>query len=279
MDKRPQLKVEKAMKTANTAKSTSKTRIAPGKQRSYNDIIEFLDANWTTNQNDTTLSCIKQLDQAFGSLSQKLNTVLIGGTNGKSLTAHFATKLLKQEGITVGSFFAPHILTYNERLVCNGEAINNKLFTEIANEVLNTADTLDVTPSSLDVLTTMAFIYFDRNDVELSLFEVGEPGTLHPAIICTPKIAAITRVTEESSTAQANEQTIRHALAIVKKGTHTVSADQSKLNLQVMQSVTEKLGGLWAMPIRKLSPLNYPFEQLHGRCAALAERIAYIYIN
>jgi folylpolyglutamate synthase/dihydropteroate synthase len=33
------------------------------------------------------------------------------------------------------------------------------------------------------------------------------------------------------------------------------------------------------MPIRKLAPLAYPYEQLHGRCAALAERIAYIYVN
>jgi len=33
------------------------------------------------------------------------------------------------------------------------------------------------------------------------------------------------------------------------------------------------------MPIRKLVPLSYPFEQLHGRCAALAERICYIYVN
>ena len=33
------------------------------------------------------------------------------------------------------------------------------------------------------------------------------------------------------------------------------------------------------MPIRKLAPLPYPFEQLHGRCAALAERIAQIYVN
>lgn len=35
----------------------------------------------------------------------------------------------------------------------------------------------------------------------------------------------------------------------------------------------------WAMPIRKLATLTYPFEQLHGRCAALAERIAHIYVN
>jgi folylpolyglutamate synthase/dihydropteroate synthase len=33
------------------------------------------------------------------------------------------------------------------------------------------------------------------------------------------------------------------------------------------------------MPIRKLTVLPYPFEQLHGRCAALAERIATIFVN
>ena len=33
------------------------------------------------------------------------------------------------------------------------------------------------------------------------------------------------------------------------------------------------------MPIRKIAPLAYPYEQLHGRCAALAERIAQTYIN
>jgi hypothetical protein len=58
-----------------------------------------------------------------------------------------------------------------------------------------------------------------------------------------------------------------------------VSADQSKLNLQTMQDIVTEKGGEWAMPIRKLAPLAYPFEQLHGRCAALAERITSIYMN
>jgi folylpolyglutamate synthase/dihydropteroate synthase len=46
----------------------------------------------------------------------------------------------------------------------------------------------------------------------------------------------------------------------------------------MLEMVKEK-GGIWGMPIRKLAPLNYPFEQLHGRCAALAERITHIYVN
>ena len=33
------------------------------------------------------------------------------------------------------------------------------------------------------------------------------------------------------------------------------------------------------MPICKLAALAYPFEQLHGRCAALAERIAEMYVE
>ena len=65
----------------------------------------------------------------------------------------------------------------------------------------------------------------------------------------------------------------------VKKDQHVISADQSKFNLQVMEDITKANGGVWAMPIRKLAPLAYPFEQLHGRCAALAERIGSILIN
>jgi dihydrofolate synthase/folylpolyglutamate synthase len=267
------------MEQINPTKQSQKERVVPGKQRSYSEIIDFLDSHWQTNLGDKTFSCIKKLDQAFGSLSQKLNTILISGTNGKSLTAHFATKLFLQEGLTVGTFLSPHLLTYNERFAVGNETINNKIFAEIANEVINMAETLNVTPNTLDILTTMALLHFERTKVDVALIEIEEPSTFHPATICSPKIAAITRVTEENAAAQAEEAVIRRALVIVKKGTHTVSADQSKLNLQVMQSITQELGGTWAMPIRKLAPLNYPFEQLHGRCAALAERIAYIYIN
>src|SRR4029077_4958042 len=38
-------------------------------------------------------------------------------------------------------------------------------------------------------------------------------------------------------------------------------------------------GGHWAMPIRKLVALEYPFEQLHGRCAALAERASQLFVE
>ena len=72
---------------------------------------------------------------------------------------------------------------------------------------------------------------------------------------------------------------ITEMMGIVKQNTWIVSGDQSKNNLQLMNDLTEAQGGHWAMPIRKLAPLAYPFEQLHGRCAALAERLAQMFME
>ena len=55
---------------------------------------------------------------------------------------------------------------------------------------------------------------------------------------------------------------VNDTLSFVKKNMYVVSADQSKLHLQSMQAITRQKGGTWAMPIRKLATLNYPYEQL-----------------
>src|SRR5436190_15432517 len=145
---------------------------APGKQRSYNEVIDYLEARWSENRTDTTLSGLKQLDKALGSLSQKVPTVIIAGTNGKSLTAHFATRLLREEGLTVGTFYAPHILTYNERFVLNNETISNKILTDVGNEVINTAEDLNLSLNSFELLTMMSLVYFKQSNVDVAILEV-----------------------------------------------------------------------------------------------------------
>jgi len=253
-----------------------------GKQRNYNEVIDYLEARWTANRADTTLSSLKQLDKALGSLSQRIPTIVIAGTNGKSLTAHFTTRLLREEGLTVGTFYAPHILTYNERFSLNNETISNKLLTDVGNEVINTAEGLNLTLNSFELLTMMALVYFKQSNVDVAILEVNENGPSDATNICSSKIVAITRIIDPQASPNAkstDKALIQEILSIVKPGAIVVSADQSKLNLQTMQEIVVAKNADWAMPIRKLAPLAYPFEQLHGRCAALAERITSIYIN
>lgn len=264
------------MKT-NTKQLHSKETATLAKQRSYNEVIEFLDAHWQTNVNDKSLTVIKKLDQAFNTPSTQLSTVLVAGTNGKSITLNFAAQLLREEGLKVGTFYSPHILTYNERFSINNEAIANKTFTELGNDVINMTESLGLAANSYEILTMMALLYFKNNDVDVALLEVSKGGAYNATTICSPKIAAITRVTAD------DESTVKDAiietLGVVKPNTYVVSADQSKLNLQVMHDIVTEKKGVWSMPIRKLAALPYPFEQLHGRCAALAERISQTYVN
>lgn len=262
-----------------TLKQPVKSSVALGKQRNYNEIVEFLDKNWTTNVNDKGLSCLKKLDHALGNVSKKVKTILVTGTNGKSLTINFTAKLLREEGLQVGTFYAPHILTYNERISLQDELISNKAFAEVGNEVIAAAESLNITLNSFEILTMMALVHFKAQNVDIALFEATDES-MAPAL-CAPGIIAITRVLPDELHAPAEKIKVALApvLEFIKDQTHVVSADQSKLNLQAMQDLVEEKGGNWEMPIRKLAALGYPFEQLHGRCAALAERIASIYVN
>jgi len=127
----------------------------------------------------------------------------------------------------------------------------------------------------------MALHHFTQKNVDAVLLETTEDFTINPIAICKPKVIAVTRVVSNITLpdGEVPHDTINNMLSIVKEGSYVVSADQSKLHLQAILGITKTKGANWAMPIRKLAQLNYPFEQLHGRCAALAERISDIYVN
>ncbi|HJM69042.1 MAG TPA: hypothetical protein QGF02_03790 [Candidatus Babeliales bacterium] len=255
--------------------------IAPEKNRSYSEVTEYLDSKWQVSLIDKNKETIKKLNEALGSPAETMHAAFVSGSNGKSLTINFTAQLLKEEGLKVGSFYSPHLLTYNERISLNNEAIANKAFADLANEVINTAAKLELDPHAHDVLTMIALLYFKKNDVEVAICEMSLNGSWDPITICKPLVTAITRLTsnEEGLSDKEANKLIKEVMTVVKKDGWVVSADQSKMNLQIMQDLTADKKAQWAMPIRKLATLTYPFEQLHGRCAALAERIAQLYIE
>lgn len=249
------------------------------KQRSYSEIIELLDSKWNV-EADKSLSRMKKLDSALGSPSKNLNAILVAGSNGKSLTINFINQIFKEEGIKTGSFYSPHFLTYNERICINkSEVIQNKLFVEVANEVINAAEKEKIDASSREILTAIAFKHFVNSEVDVVALEVEGSNSWDPVNICAPKVLAVTRITdnEEKENSKKVEELITEISKIAKENCWVISADQSKISLQNLQEQAVSSGAKWAMPIRKLAPLPYPFEQLHGRCAALAERSAQIF--
>ncbi len=239
----------------------------------YNEIVHYLDTHWN---NTTNLVAISQLDESFGFPSKKLDIAMVSGTTGKSTTIHYTGKLLQEEGVKVGAFYTPHIISYNERFTINNEQISHKDFTTLANKVIQTIEDKKIAASSKDILTMMAFLYFNDNNVDLAIFENSGTYTLDPVLYCDVKISAVTRIVPNTTHDDIATAFTNIMIPLTPK-TYFVAADQNKQNLQIIHQMVESKGSNWSMPIRKLAPLAYPFEQLHGRCAALAERISQIY--
>ena len=259
--------------------------------RNYQEIIAYLDQHWLQVPLDYSKARMLQIDALLNYPSREFNAILVAGTNGKSLTAHFITKLCQAANLTVGCLTTPHILNYEERFSINQNNISQKQFTELANQVINILETAQISANSLEILTALGLLYFKAQKVNLAVLEVRENRAWDPVTICNTKILAITRITTNATTGanlsslqdpklQAELQAEIVAIAeIAPKNCAAISADQSKINLSLLQTHIQAQGANWIMPVRKLVPLPYPFEQLHGRCAALAERVAQSYID
>lgn len=258
-----------------------KSDLGLGKVRNYNELVEYLDTIKSYEYSEDSILRMKALDKALGYPSTKLDIILVGGTNGKSLAIHFAAKLLQEETFTVGQSLSSHILTYNEQISAQGQVINNKQFTELLNEVINAAAAHEINATAFELLTISSLVHFTKENIQVALVEVRYGGKLDATCAFTPKISAITRIAEDhvGMLPADLDAAAFEMLEIAKPETWFISAEQSKIRLQKMKNVADEKGILWAMPIRKLSALPYIFEQLYGRVASLGERIAQIYVE
>lgn len=262
-----------------TIKKSSKWGLS--KVKNYSQVVSLLDSLRSLDYNEKVISRMKELDKLLGAPSNKMDIVLVGGTNGKSLSIHFATKLLKEEGFNVGAAYSSHFLNYNERIAINYEQINNKDFTDNVNEVINAAINNKIDSTSFEVLTMASLLYFSKQNIDIALLEVGIGGKFDATNFCNPKISVISRVAQDNTKILGKDldEVTNEMLGITRPGTWFVSAEQSKLRLQKMKSWVKSHDVKWSMPIRKLANLPYMYEQLYGRTASLGERIAQIYIE
>lgn len=248
--------------------------------KSYNEIVALLGQLKKVESSSQAPQRLKLIDELCASPSKDMDIVLVGGTSGRSVTMCFASKLLAEESFKVGACYASSLLTYNERICINGTQISNKDFTKITSKVLDLIEARKIAATEFEVLIIVSLLYFKSEGVQVALISTGIGGKNDCTAAFNPKIMALTKVSGSTTTEDQDEQADKDAFEIMgaaKSGCWFVSAEQSKIRLQKMRSLAEESGFSWAMPIRKLAPLPYIFEQLFGKYASLAERIAQIY--
>lgn len=138
---------------------------------------------WLENRNiplgDFTLDNIKELLKIFHKPQDKLKIIHITGTNGKGSVASFIENALRENNYKVGKFTSPYITNIREEIEINNEEISEEDFAKLATEVREKVEELDekkIFVSGFEILTSISYIYFARNNLDFAVIEVGMGG-------------------------------------------------------------------------------------------------------
>src|SRR4030042_1175888 len=133
---------------------------------------------------------ITRLVSILGNPHKSFLSVHVAGTNGKGSTSAFIASLLKVSGLKVGLFTSPHLVSFTERIRVNSEEITEYEVMSLTEEIRSKV--ADFSPTFFEVVTAMAFLYFQRKRIDIAVIEVGMRGRLDATNILMPEVSVIT---------------------------------------------------------------------------------------
>lgn len=145
------------------------------------------------------LNNIKELLRRLGNPQNRCRCLHIAGTNGKGSVFSFVQEILLQAGYSVGRYVSPTIFCYLERFQINKVNMSQEhfagLLTVVAKEVDGMLSAGFESPTSFEIETAIAFLYFLESDVDFVLVECGMGGELDATnVIDRPLIEIIASI-------------------------------------------------------------------------------------
>lgn len=130
--------------------------------------------------------------ERFGNPHRNFKSVHVAGTNGKGTTSAFIANSLEKIISKVGLYTSPHLVYLNERISIQGKWISNEDFIRILIRIK--IGTTDLPLTYFEVVTLIAFIYFDEQGVEFAIIETGLGGRLDATNVIVPEVTIITGI-------------------------------------------------------------------------------------
>ncbi len=142
------------------------------------------------------LDRIKSLLDKLNNPQDKIKTIHIAGTSGKTSTCYYVAELLSANGYKTGLTISPHITSLNERVQVNSTALSEKEFCKNIEEFINTIEKFKIKFTYFEFLIAFSFWYFAKIKVDYAVVEVGLGGLLDGTNVVSreDKICVITDI-------------------------------------------------------------------------------------
>ena len=155
-------------------------------------------AHYRTDQPHFGLERMVELLALRGNPHLKLKVIHIGGTNGKGSTIAFLKKMLEKLGLRVGVFSSPYLIHYTDQISINGESIPEARLEALMADYQSllegeSAANLQGT-TEFEIITALAYDYFNSEQVDVAIMEVGMGGLLDSTNVCQPILTGITTI-------------------------------------------------------------------------------------
>ena len=171
-----------------------------------------------------TLDRIRALVELLGSPQESYPEIHLTGTNGKTSAARMTSALLEASGLSVGTYTSPHLEEVNERLVWNGQPVDDPTLAQLLSRIADIEPHLPDRPSYFEILTAAAFSWFSDVAVDVAVVEVGVGGTWDATNVVDGRIAVVTNVSIDhvEYLGPTREQIATDKAGIVKPGSTLV---------------------------------------------------------
>ena len=155
---------------------------------------------------EPSLAGIEALCRALGGPQRGLGTIQVTGTNGKTSTARMAGEILAAHGLAVGVYTSPHLESYTERILLNGQQMGAEAFETLGRAVREAVavaeDALGHSGergerriTQFEVLTGAALKAFADAAVDVAVVEVGMGGRWDATSVVRPAVSIAANVT------------------------------------------------------------------------------------
>ncbi len=159
-------------------------------------LIKWLNAK----QGQTFRYKLEKIEYALAQLGKPhldIPVIHVAGTNGKGSTIAFLHQLLQSQGLRVGTFVSPHMVTVHDRICIGGQPISDEDFQRLLAQVYDLEQEVKTVYEPFryfEVMVLMMFLYFREQGPDLALVEVGIGGLLDTTNVVTPVLSVITSI-------------------------------------------------------------------------------------
>jgi dihydrofolate synthase/folylpolyglutamate synthase len=162
-----------------------------------------------------SLEPMQRLLHVMGDPHTAYRVIHVTGTNGKGSVSRITSTLLREHGLSVGTYTSPHLQRVNERMRWDLEAISDEAFGELIGSMADIEALAGIRPSYFELLTAAALSWFAEIAVDVAVIEVGLLGRYDATNVVDGDVAVVTNIGRDHSDLQGDW---RRAIASEKAG-------------------------------------------------------------